>query len=144
GDDLVSCVELHAVARVGEDFGHQSFELDQLFLSHVYLQIDRLLARSLGAVGSLYWGGFRDAKRRRLAFPQPCRRHAATTTDVSAHAGKAHAGSISERHYYHRDDGLGEALSMPLRLILRLCQVVAAQSACADAAREGPRPRGAP
>src|SRR3984957_12089019 len=52
GDDLVSCVELHAVACVGEDFGHQSFELDQLFLSHVYLQIDRLLAWPLGAVGS--------------------------------------------------------------------------------------------
>src|SRR5689334_24070006 len=35
GDDLVSGVELHAVAGVGEDFGDQSFELDQLFLSHV-------------------------------------------------------------------------------------------------------------
>src|ERR1700730_13935790 len=50
-DDLVSCIELHAVTCVGEDFGHQSFELDQLFLSHGYLQIDRRLAWSLGAVG---------------------------------------------------------------------------------------------
>src|SRR3954447_5781884 len=39
GDDLVSGVELHAVARVGEDFGDQSFELDQLFLSHEFLQV---------------------------------------------------------------------------------------------------------
>src|SRR5580704_14212904 len=52
GDDLVSCIELHAVARIGEDFGHQSFELDQLFFGHGYLQIDRRLAWSLGAVGS--------------------------------------------------------------------------------------------
>src|ERR1700730_9552551 len=51
GDDLVSCIQLHAVTCVGEDFGHQSFELDQLFLSHGYLQIDRRLAWSLGAVG---------------------------------------------------------------------------------------------
>jgi len=34
-------VELHAVTCVGEDFGHQSFELDQLFFSHGCLQIDR-------------------------------------------------------------------------------------------------------
>src|SRR6185312_11223359 len=27
GNNLVSGIELHAVARVGEDFGHQSFEL---------------------------------------------------------------------------------------------------------------------
>jgi hypothetical protein len=33
-------IELHAIARIGEDFGHQSFELDQLFFSHGYLQID--------------------------------------------------------------------------------------------------------
>src|SRR5258708_12042529 len=53
GDDLVSCVELHAVTCIGEDFGHQSFELDQLFFSHGSLQIDRRLALwSLGAVGS--------------------------------------------------------------------------------------------
>src|SRR6202166_2593669 len=51
GDDLVSGIELHAVACVGEDFGHQSFELDQLFLSYGYLQIDRRLAGSVGAVG---------------------------------------------------------------------------------------------
>src|SRR5215472_15840364 len=34
GHDLVAGIELHAVARVGEDFGDQSFELDQLFFSH--------------------------------------------------------------------------------------------------------------
>src|SRR5260221_9928251 len=51
GDDLVSGIELHAVTSVGEDFGHQSFELDQLFFSHGSLQIDRRLAWSLGAVG---------------------------------------------------------------------------------------------
>src|SRR6187399_3262351 len=51
GNNLVPGVELHAVARVGEDFGHQSFELDQLFFSHICLQIDRRSARSLGAVG---------------------------------------------------------------------------------------------
>src|SRR6266480_2797443 len=51
GDDFVSGIELHAVAGIGEDFGHQSFELDQLFFSHGYLQIDRRLAWSLGAVG---------------------------------------------------------------------------------------------
>jgi hypothetical protein len=33
-------IELHAIARIREDFGHQSFELDQLFFSHGYLQID--------------------------------------------------------------------------------------------------------
>src|ERR1700686_2778338 len=32
GDDLVSGIELHAIACIGEDFGDQSFELDQLFL----------------------------------------------------------------------------------------------------------------
>src|SRR6202011_208461 len=52
GDDLVSRVELDAVAGIGEDFGHQSFELDQLFFSHGYLQVDRRLAWPLGAVGS--------------------------------------------------------------------------------------------
>ena len=41
GNDLVSGVELHAVARIGEDFGDQSFELDQLFFSHGGLQVDR-------------------------------------------------------------------------------------------------------
>src|ERR1700733_14827669 len=53
GDDLVSGVQLHAVARIGKDFSHQSFELDQLFFSHGYLQIDRRLAlgplRAIGA-----------------------------------------------------------------------------------------------
>src|SRR5450756_447702 len=52
GHDLVSGIELHAVACVGEDFGHQSFELDQLFFSHGCLQIDRRSAWSLGTVGS--------------------------------------------------------------------------------------------
>src|SRR6266480_5344018 len=53
GDNFVSGIELHAVAGIREDFGHQSFELDQLFFSHGYLQIDRRLAlRPLGAVGS--------------------------------------------------------------------------------------------
>src|SRR5439155_20536692 len=52
GNNLVSGVELHAVARIGEDFGHQSFELDQLFFSHGGLQVDRGLAlRSVGTVG---------------------------------------------------------------------------------------------
>src|ERR1700741_3331763 len=35
GNDLVPGIQLHAVARVGEDFGDQSFELDQLFFRHV-------------------------------------------------------------------------------------------------------------
>src|ERR1019366_4759468 len=53
GDDLVSGIELHAITCIGKDFGHQSFELDQLFFSHGYLQIDRRSAlRPLGAVGS--------------------------------------------------------------------------------------------
>src|SRR5664280_3818792 len=53
GDDLVSGIELHAITCIGEDFGDQSFELDQLFFSHGYLQIDRRSAlRPLGAVGS--------------------------------------------------------------------------------------------
>ena len=39
GNDLVSGVELHAVAGIGEDFGDQSFELDQLLLSHEFLQV---------------------------------------------------------------------------------------------------------
>src|SRR3954468_19646978 len=52
GNDLVPGVELHAVARVREDFGHQSFELDQLFFGHICLQIDRGLAlRPMGTVG---------------------------------------------------------------------------------------------
>src|ERR1700760_4624912 len=34
GHDLVAGIELHAVAGVREDFGDQSFELDQLFFSH--------------------------------------------------------------------------------------------------------------
>src|SRR5579872_4354927 len=53
GNDLVPGIELHAVARVGKDFGDQSFELDQLFFSHVYLQIDRRLAGSLVTVGAV-------------------------------------------------------------------------------------------
>src|SRR4051812_1997577 len=45
-------VELHAVARVGQDLGDQSLELDQLFFSHGFLQVDRRLALgSLVAVG---------------------------------------------------------------------------------------------
>ena len=41
-----------SIACVGEDFGHQSFELDQLFFGHGYLQIDRGLAlRPVGTVG---------------------------------------------------------------------------------------------
>src|SRR5579872_6059831 len=38
GNDLVPRIELDAVARIGEDFGDQSFELNQLFFSHFYLQ----------------------------------------------------------------------------------------------------------
>src|SRR5689334_3765399 len=52
GDDLVPGVELHAVARVGQDFGDQSLELDQLFFSHGSLQIGgRLALRTSVAVG---------------------------------------------------------------------------------------------
>src|SRR5882757_1495166 len=52
GDNFMSGIELHAVARVGQDFGHQSFELDQLFFSHGSLQVDRrLVLGSLVAVG---------------------------------------------------------------------------------------------
>src|ERR1700690_2590105 len=51
GNDLVPCVELDAVAGIGEDFGDQSFELDQLFFSHGYLQVDRRLAWPTSAVG---------------------------------------------------------------------------------------------
>src|SRR6516225_7035456 len=43
GNDLMSRVQLDAVAGIGEDFSDQSFELDQLFFSHVYLQVDRRL-----------------------------------------------------------------------------------------------------
>src|SRR5258705_1917654 len=54
----MSGIELHAVARVGKDFGHQSFELDQLFFSHVSLQVDRrLVLWSLVPV----WFGIRAA-----------------------------------------------------------------------------------
>src|SRR5258707_10606348 len=52
GNDLVSGIELHAITCVGEDFGNQSFELDQLFFSHGFFQIDRRLAWSLGTIGS--------------------------------------------------------------------------------------------
>src|ERR1043166_1781382 len=52
GDDFVPCIELHAVARVGQDFGDQSLELDQLLFSHGSLQVDgRLAVGSLVAVG---------------------------------------------------------------------------------------------
>src|SRR3954447_16135733 len=34
GDDDVSVVELHAAARVGEDFVHDALELQHLFLGH--------------------------------------------------------------------------------------------------------------
>src|ERR1700736_2178345 len=67
GDDLVSGIELHAVAGIGEDFGHQSFELDQLFFSHGCLQIDRLALRPLGAVGS----GVRTAFAMQKGNPLP-------------------------------------------------------------------------
>src|SRR6201992_4165465 len=50
GNDLVAGVELNAVARVGKDFGDQSFELDQLFFSHGFLQNDRRLAWPVGAI----------------------------------------------------------------------------------------------
>src|SRR6266699_867186 len=50
GNDLVPGIELHAIAGVGEDFGDQSFELDQLFFSHGVLQIDRRLVWLLFAV----------------------------------------------------------------------------------------------
>src|SRR6202453_2203092 len=53
GDDFVPGIELHAITCIGEDLGHQSFELDQLFFSHGYLQVDRQLSLwPLGTVGS--------------------------------------------------------------------------------------------
>src|SRR5260370_38156048 len=52
GHDLVPGIGLHAVTRIGEDFSDQSFELDQLFFSHGYLQIDRWLGWSFGAFGA--------------------------------------------------------------------------------------------
>src|SRR5438309_11967537 len=55
GHDLVARIQLHPVTRVGEDFGDQSFELDQLFFSHE-LSPDRLTARS--AVGCGWTGGW--------------------------------------------------------------------------------------
>src|SRR5277367_3122175 len=58
GDNLVPGIELHAIARVGQDFGDQSLELDQLFFSHVVLQIDRRLAWLLVAVGSVLGTAF--------------------------------------------------------------------------------------
>src|SRR6266850_6496520 len=59
GDNFMSGIELPAVARVGKDFGHQSFELDQLFFSHVSLQVDRrLVLWSLVAVGFGIWAAF--------------------------------------------------------------------------------------
>src|SRR5258708_6428791 len=67
GNDLVSGIELHAITCIGEDFGHQSFELDQLFFSHGYLQIDRRLAWSLGSVGSRIRTAF--AMQKGNAFP---------------------------------------------------------------------------
>src|SRR5258707_4372999 len=58
GNDLVSGIELHAITCVGGDFGDQSFELDQLFFSHGFLQIDRRLAWSLGTIGSSIGAAF--------------------------------------------------------------------------------------
>src|SRR5262245_49892941 len=52
GDDLVTGIELHAIARVGKDFGDQSLELDQLFFGHGSLQVvGRLVLRTSVAVG---------------------------------------------------------------------------------------------
>src|SRR3954470_23435782 len=51
GNYFMPGIELHAIARIGEDFGDQSFELDQLFFSHGVLQIDRRLTWPVGAVG---------------------------------------------------------------------------------------------
>src|ERR1700676_4669858 len=74
GDDLVSRIQLDAVAGIGEDFGHQSFELDQLFFSHGYLQVDRRLAWPVGSGLVGYSDGFRGTKMRRPASLQLCRR----------------------------------------------------------------------
>jgi hypothetical protein len=35
GDQLMAVVERHAVARVGQDFGHCAVHFDQFFLGHV-------------------------------------------------------------------------------------------------------------
>src|SRR5438445_1606909 len=66
GDDLVPGIELHAITGVGEDFGDQSLELDQLFFSHVVLQVDRRLAWLLVAVGPLFWTAFAMQKSNAL------------------------------------------------------------------------------
>src|SRR5262245_15768127 len=59
GDDFVPCIQLHAVARVGKDFGDQSLELDQLFFSRGSLQIDgRLVLRTSVAVGFAFRRAF--------------------------------------------------------------------------------------
>jgi hypothetical protein len=50
GNNLMPGIELHAIACVREDFGDQSFELDQLFFSHGSLQIDRRLVWLLVAI----------------------------------------------------------------------------------------------
>src|SRR4051794_14408112 len=34
GHDLVPGIELHAVARIRQDFGHETFELDEFFFRH--------------------------------------------------------------------------------------------------------------
>src|ERR1700722_14624353 len=70
GDDLVSRIQLDAVAGIGEDFGHQSFKLDQLFFSHGYLQVDRRLAWPVGSGWVGYSDGFRGTKMRRPASLQ--------------------------------------------------------------------------
>src|SRR5689334_4995304 len=86
GDDLVACIELHAVARVGEDFGDQSFELDQLFLSHGSLQIGGTACwvAGCGWVGASV--GFRDAKTLCLAVLLPCRRLGANGPETNGAA----------------------------------------------------------
>src|SRR5712671_7579106 len=102
GDNFMSGVELHAVARVGKDFGHQSFELDQLFFSHGSLQVDRRLSAVVSGCGWVWYsGGFRDAKRQPLASRQPCR----LATDAPTRGG-----SLAARHDYHHHGGVGEAL----------------------------------
>src|SRR5215831_2671983 len=37
GQDLVAGIELNAIARVGQDLDHRTFELDEFFLGHFFI-----------------------------------------------------------------------------------------------------------
>jgi hypothetical protein len=46
GNDFVPGIELHPIAGVRQDFGDQSFELDQFFFRHMVLQIEWRFTRA--------------------------------------------------------------------------------------------------